>query len=624
MSGFAGMVNGDGSAPDVRVLERMAAGLAFRGPDAKQTSVQPDAGFCFTLLRTGPAPQEESQPCSIDGRVWLLGDVRLDGREELRRELEQRGERISAEASDEALILCAWRQWGEEGSFERLRGDFAFTIWDSVAKTLWCARDVMGVRPFVYARVEKWLYFSNTLDVLRLAPDVTGTIDRRFVGDFLLQGFCQDAETTAFRDIRRLPQGHFLKFKAGEMAVRRYAALPIEEPLWLRHDADYVEQFRGLLEQAVRERLPRGPAAIFMSGGLDSTSVAAQAVRIAKERDSQHAIRAYTVDLRPLFADEEAFYAERAGEHLGIPVEVRSIGHFKPFANWSDANLRLPEPSHEAFLMPHRELCREIATHARVALTGDGGDDILTGQAWPYFKYLLRRGRIGAIAGVFGSYVLKHGRIPPLHGGFRTRWRRWTGRRDALEGYYPAWLNSKFESEQKLRERWRELYEPPKAIHPLHPNAYASLTSPFWAYIKEEEDAPWTGAALENRGPLLDLRVIRFLLRVPPVPWCMEKALLRDAMTGVLPEAVVMRKKTPLQAEPLQLFEKERGWTPAPLTGPEQFLDEFVDCKKLGATLSGGSGSSLWVDLRAISLMHWLKGVEKVDWIQYSQSGRPE
>jgi asparagine synthase (glutamine-hydrolysing) len=622
MSGFAGIVNGEGPPVDVRVLERMAAGLAFRGPDAKQISVQGDAGFCFTLLRTGPAPQEASQPYSNDGRVWLVGDVRLDGREELRRELGQRGETVSAEASDEALILDAWRQWGE-GSFERLLGDFALAIWDSVAKTLWCARDVMGVRPLVYARVGKGICFSNTLEVLRLVPGVTAALDRKFIGDFLLQGFCQDAQTTAFRDIHRLPQGHFLKFSPGELAVRRYTTLPIEEPLWLKDEGEYVERYRELLKQAVRDRLPRGPVAIFMSGGLDSTSVAAEAARIARERGAQHGIRAYTMDMRPLFADEEALYAQRAGEHLGISVEVRSAGQAKPFASWSDADIRLPEPSHEAFLMPHRELCREIAIQARVALTGDGGDDVLTGQAWPYLKYLLRRGRIGTIAAKFGGYILKHGRIPPLHGGFRTRWTRWIGQRNDPDGY-PDWLNSKFESEQKLRERWRELNEPPKPAHPLHPTAYASLTSPYWAYVLEEEDAPWTGVALENRGPLLDLRLIRFLLRVPPVPWCMEKKLLREAMRGVLPEAVLLRKKTPLQVEPLQVFEKEWRWAPPPQSDPGELLGEFVDCEKLSATLSGDTCLPIWVNLRPISLMHWLKGVEKVDWIQYSQSGRAE
>ena len=616
MSGFAGMVSGDGSPPDVRVLERMAAALEFRGPDGKQIAVQGEAGFCFTLLRTGPMPQEDAQPCSIDGRVWLAGDVRLDGREELRRELEQRGETISAEASDEALVLCAWRQWGE-ASFEKLLGDFAFAIWDSVAKTLWCARDVMGVRPLVYARTEKGLCFSNTLDAVRMAPGVTATLDQRYVGDFLLQGFCQEADSTAFRDIRRLPQGHFLRFSASELLVRRYATLPIEEPLSLK-GAEYAERFRELLDQAVRDRLPRGPVAIFMSGGLDSTSVAAQAVRIAKERGSQESIRAYTVEMRPLFADEEAWYAQRAGEHLGIPVEVRSIGHVKPFASWDDRDLRLPEPSHDAFLMQHRALCSKIATHARVALTGDGGDNVLTGQAWPYFKYLLRRGRIATIAGEFGGYIRKHGRIPPLHGGFRTRWRRWTGQQKDLEGY-PTWLNSTFESQQKLRERWRELNVSAKPLHPLHPNAYASLTSPYWAYVLEEEEAPWTGVALENRGPLLDLRLVRFLLRIPPVPWCMEKRLLREAMRGQLPDTVLLRKKTPLQADPLQVFEKERRWSPPLLTNPGGLLREFVDWEKLSATLSADTCLPAGVNLRPISLIHWLKGVEKVEWIQYSR-----
>src|SRR5271168_3063128 len=99
MSGFAGIVRADGGTPDAKLIERMAEALAFRGPDATQIWLRPGAGFCFTLLRTGPSPQVGTQPYSLDGRVWLLGDVRLDGREELRRRLEQHGERISADAT---------------------------------------------------------------------------------------------------------------------------------------------------------------------------------------------------------------------------------------------------------------------------------------------------------------------------------------------------------------------------------------------------------------------------------------------------------------------------------------------------------------------------------------------
>jgi len=607
MSGFAGVVSADGAIPERRLLEQMSAKLAFRGPDATQVSTQEGAGFCFALLRTGPAPQAAAQPCSLDGRVWLLGDVRLDGRGELRRLLEEQGESIPTEVCDEDLILYAWRQWGE-ASFERLIGDFAFAIWDGTARKLWCVRDLLGIRPFFYAHAGNWLFFSNMLEALRSAPEVSAALDPGFVGDFLLQGFCQDPERTAFRDIRRLPQGHFLQFFAGDVRVYRYAALAVEEPLQLK-PAEYVEQFRGLLEQAVRDRLPAGRTGIFMSGGLDSTSVAAYAARIAKEDGSGHELRAYTADLRPLFEDEEAAYASRVTQHLGIPWEVHSIGASKPFASWDVKNLRLPEPSNEAFLMPDLELCRHVSAFTRVALSGDGGDDVLTGQAWPHLKYLVRKGRFGTLAKAFGGYVLKTGRIPPLHGAFRTRLKRWIGRRDATEGY-PQWLNSDFEKEQRLRDRWVDLQKLRQTTHPLHPVAHASLNSPYWASTHEDTDAAWTSVPLERRGPLLDLRLVRFLLRVPPIPGCMEKQLLRETMQGMLPDEVVFRKKTPLLQEPFEVFTKERGWRPQ-VPQPTERLRELVDWDKLRATLQKDSGSFLWVDLRPISLYHWLKSVEK-------------
>src|SRR5271163_3500620 len=122
MSGFADIVKADGESPDAKLIERMAERLAFRGPDATQIWMHPGAGFCFTLLRTGPSSQSDSQPLSLDGRIWLLGDVRLDGREELLRKLEQIDEEISVDATNEELILRAWRHWAEK-SFEVLIGD---------------------------------------------------------------------------------------------------------------------------------------------------------------------------------------------------------------------------------------------------------------------------------------------------------------------------------------------------------------------------------------------------------------------------------------------------------------------------------------------------------------------
>lgn len=206
---------------------RMAERLAFRGPDATQIWTSPGAGFCFTLLRTGPSPQAESQPFSLDGRIWLLGEVRLDGREELLRNLEQLGEKISVDATNEELVLRAWRQWAEK-SLEALIGDFAFAIWDAEARQLWRVRDLLGARPFFYAYAGGQLVFSNTLEAVRVAPAVSAKPDLHFIADFLLQSWCPDAERTAFLDIHRLPAGYALKYSNGELCVSRYATLPIE------------------------------------------------------------------------------------------------------------------------------------------------------------------------------------------------------------------------------------------------------------------------------------------------------------------------------------------------------------------------------------------------------------
>src|SRR5260370_14772651 len=236
MSGFAGMVSADGAVPNPNLVERMVAGLRFRGRDATETWSQQGAGFCFTLLRRGPAPQSSKQPCSLDGRVWLLGDVRLDGREDLQRELEQSGESVALNATDEELILRAWRQWHEEG-FAKLIGDLSFALWDGVARQLLCVRDLMGLRPFFFASSCGWLFLSNTLEVLRLVPGVSSTLDAQFICDFLLEEWSSDASTTVYKDIQQLPAGHFLKYSVEGLSVRRYTEIPIDEALLLKRSA---------------------------------------------------------------------------------------------------------------------------------------------------------------------------------------------------------------------------------------------------------------------------------------------------------------------------------------------------------------------------------------------------
>src|SRR5262249_16543369 len=120
MSGFAGLIRlGTGesaTAEDAKRIEKMAQTIAFRGPDARNAWAKADVYFCFSFLKTGPAPQCAAQPCSLDGQIWLLGDVRLDGRDELLQRFEKRGETVERSISDEELILNVFQTFGESGA----------------------------------------------------------------------------------------------------------------------------------------------------------------------------------------------------------------------------------------------------------------------------------------------------------------------------------------------------------------------------------------------------------------------------------------------------------------------------------------------------------------------------
>ena len=608
MSGFAGVVSLDGAPPNVGLLERMAQTLAFRGPDGAHITAKPGAGFCFTLLRTGPAPQCPSQPCSLDERIWLLGDVRLDGRNDLRRKLEQHGDEFDGDVTDEELVLRAWRRWRED-SLPDLIGDYSFALWDAEARHLWCARDLMGARPFFYAQARNRLYFSNTLNTIRCAREISRTLDDHFIGDFLLQGWCSDLARSAFRDIARLRPGHALQYSDAGMHVRRFASLPIEEPLWLKREEEYVEQFRSLLEQAIRDRLPRGPAAIFMSGGLDSTSVAAVAVHAAKKNRLPLNLRAYTVDCEPVFPDEEGRLALLVSEHIGISTEIQQGTSCCPFQNYDDSRLRMPEPFHEPYRSLYLQQVSQIAKHSRVALNGYGGDGIMTGQSWPYLVYLARGFRLIAIGSVFGKYIFTHRKIPPLRGGFRSRIQRAFGfKHEAAD--YPPWLETGFLKRMDLANRWKELHSPREKGHPWYPDAADSINAGLWATVLETEDAGWTQTPLESRAPLLDMRIHHFLLRVPPLPLCIDKELLRRAVRVFLPEKIRLRAKTPFRGDLLAFQVKNKEWNPLPLPGPHPAVLQFVDWSRLQASIESAHGGNLWRDLRPFSLLYWLQNLE--------------
>jgi asparagine synthase (glutamine-hydrolysing) len=610
MSGFFGIVRQDGKPIEERFLERVAEEFSFRGPDGKGVWTQASVGGCFAWMRTGPARQSSQQPVIWEDRYWLWGDLRLDGRHELQKQLTKNHRAVEADATSEELLLRAWAEWGD-GSLDRVIGDFSFALWDAKEESLWCARDFVGARPFYYAQARGVFCFSNTLEILRSVPEVSGELDEAFLGDFLLEGWNIEQARTVYRDIRRLAAGHVLRFSKGAVEVRRFRKLPIEEPLQFKYAEDYLEAYRDLLKVTVNDRLPEGATALYLSGGLDSSAVCAVAKQIASQRNQTEKLKAFTVSWELFFEDPEPAFAKVTAQHIDIAHEVLQETELTPFEGAETEEGRIPEPNQEVFFTRERRQFQSIAAHSNVVLAGDGGDDILTGQGWPYLVHLWRTGDWKEIAREFGGYFWTHKRIPPLRGGFRSKLGRLLKTQDSFAGY-PEWLNDDFAARANLRQRWLELKNRKNSQeHPLHPEAYEALHEGYWAGVLETEDAGWNRVRLETRAPLLDLRMVTFLLRLPPVPWCVNKELCRKAMRGALPSAVVERPKTPLRKDPLEVCAGRQEWiSRLPREAPEG-LEKFVNWGKWCETFYHSKGSLSWISLRPVSLLHWLKAVEK-------------
>jgi asparagine synthase (glutamine-hydrolysing) len=594
-------------------IERMARAIAFRGPDSQQQSQRGGASFAFSFARTGPAPQSNVQPVTLDGTVWLIGDVRLDRREELIAGLTQRGERPAASVTDEEIVLLAWKLWREAGVrrifFDEIYGDFSFALWESDRQELNCFRDVMGGRPFYYCFQDGVLAFSNTLQAIHHAPGFAGVLDREYVADFLLFSWCPRPQHTVYKSVRRLPAGHWLTFSANGAQVRRFQELPVEEPLFLRRKEEYIEIYRDLLGHAVKDRLPNGPAAIFLSGGMDSSTVAATVCALRKKTGAENKLHAVSADLQPLFDDQEGTFAAKAAEHLEIGFELSHLGGCTPFSGFDQFDIRFPEPWANPFRAIYLHLYRLCVAKSRVVFLGYGGDHVLTGQTGPYFRYLARRGQFSRAFSSFANYLIAKKKLPPLRVGIQS----WLRKRLSLRApQFPSWLAPSFEREFNLKERWQELQRGDPALHPIHPIGYGALHGTYWPQALDREDAAYTGLPLEIRTPFFDYRLLRFVLSLPALPWCVDKEIMRRAIRDALPDAVLRRAKAPLAKDPLELHAKKGAWRlvqQAAIPSPQ--VREFVDWPQFVASRTAVSAPALWTAVPPIALNYWLKGIEK-------------
>lgn len=605
MSGIVGIVNADNAPVDRELLARMTGYMTFRGPDVQRIWAEGSVGFGHTLLRTTDESANETQPLTVDQRVWIVADARVDGRPELIQSLQDRGEPVTSETPDPNLILHAYLVWGID-CLDRLIGDFAFAIWDSREQRLFCARDHFGVKPFFYAHLGKEFVLSNTLNCVRLHPSVSDKLNDLVIADFLLFGYNQEVDTSAFADIQRLPAAHRLIWTPENFKVERYWTLPTDGYIRYKRDEEYVEQFLELMRLAVGDRLRTNKVAVYMSGGLDSTSVTAIAKELLTETYSSHDLRAYTTVFDRLLPDEERYYSGLVAEHLDIPIHYQIADNFELYQSLEEIEHFTPEPTLISLTRKNTQWNQKLASQSRVVLSGEGGDGVFSAEGSYYYgKYLIKTGNIGTLIVEWLRYWQSHSHFPQP--GIRARLKEWL-RIPSWRPSYPIWINPDLEQKLDLKTRWENSYVKTQLIHPVRPEAYDSLVAPFWPYLFESHDPSLTNVSVEVRYPYFDCRLVRFLLSIPVVPWVIFKELLREAMKERLPESVRCRPKAPAMGDSMSLRLKQ---------GEMKWVDEFHLMPSLSKyivqesipTLCGmtSPNGESWINIRPISLNHWLQ-----------------
>jgi len=390
MCGIAGMVNRDGRPVDMGRLRKMADVQKHRGPDAEGLFTAGSVGLGHRRLKIIDTSDEANQPLfNEDGSVAVVYNGEIYNFQELSRELAGRGH-VFKTRSDTEVLVHAWEEYGPDCP-KRLRGMFAFAVYDTRKKVLFLARDRMGKKPLFYAFTPDGFLFGSEIKVLLPAPGVGKQLDLAAVGEFGTYGNSL-GERTIYKDIRKLLPGHCMLVDLSSPGLRSEVT-----PYWqLKFDPDqktgeeeWIEQLDEKLSEAVRLRLVSDvPLGAFLSGGIDSSLITAYMVKHSPDK-----VRTFTIGFSESSHDESRF-AEPIAERLGTDhhTEILAPQALEILPQLVEA---YDEPFGDLSAVPTYYLCQMTRRHVTVALSGDGGDESFLGyNRYPGARALDRVGRL--------------------------------------------------------------------------------------------------------------------------------------------------------------------------------------------------------------------------------------
>jgi asparagine synthase (glutamine-hydrolysing) len=561
MCGIAGFVTRTADAQPDSLLTRMTDIIRHRGPDACGYYRDLFASLGHRRLSIIDVSAGHQPMSNEDGSVWITYNGEIFNHSDLRPALEQAGHRYRTRCDTET-ILHAYEQYGPD-CVTCLRGMFSFAVWDKNTRTLFCARDRLGKKPFYYYWDGHLFAFASEIKALLEHPAISPRFEESLLSEYLNFGYCS-GEQTLFSGIRKLMPGHWLRLTPERLEIRQYWEIPRPASFEKRDDQSWIAECRSRLEEAVRTRLMSDvPLGMFLSGGIDSSAIAAL---MKKMFDGP--VKTFAVGYREQAFSELAYarqVAEKIGtEHHEVVIGMDDFFNALPQLIWHEDE-PISWPSSVSLYFVSRLASEQV----KVVLTGEGSDELFAGYGRYHFYLLNQRWMTayGCVPGQMRDWMrsaIAGSRL--LSGDIRRKLQHSVlGRGEDFEALYLDNFYSAFSREEQQHllapgtpldstyDSFLHYWNSAADSGPLSRMLYSDQKT-YLVELLMKQDQMSMACSIESRVPFLDHLFVEFAAGVPDhmkLRGGTGKYILKRAVEDILPHEIIYRKKkgfpTPLR-----------------------------------------------------------------------------
>ena len=556
MCGIAGIFYKNGKAVERPLLEAMTRTLVHRGPDEEGYFVnnRGNAGLGHRRLSIIDLATGQQPLSNEDGSVWITFNGEIYNFKDLIRELEAKGH-IFRTKSDTEAIVHAWEEWGTD-AVKKLRGMFAFAVWDENKQQLFLARDRVGKKPLYYLDDPKRFMFGSEIKVILQAPEVSRQIDYTSFYDYLSLLYVP-APKTIFKSVNKLPAGHWALITADTIKVESYWDLSFF-PDHTLSESRMMEDLLNILEESTRIRMiSEVPLGAFLSGGVDSSGVVA-----LMAKGSSGPVKTNSISFSVAKYNEAAFAQKVADlfhtDHHEFHVTPEAVPIVEKLAWHYD------EPFADSSAVPTYYVSETARKNVTVSLSGDGGDENFAGYRRYYFdmrenavRNLIPAVLRNPVFGTLGRLYPKADYLPQI---FRGKAFISNVARDPVDAYYFSVSALYGEEKRKLvspeilkeigdyqtRDLFYDLYRKAPAVDHLSKIQYLDIKTYLCDDILTKVDRASMAVSLEVRCPILDHVFMEYAAKIPSKYKLVGKDgkhIFKKALKKYLPDDILYRKK---------------------------------------------------------------------------------